>query len=205
MASEDGSSQASVYKELIDESAQNEFEGRSKSRTMQVVGRRNRWPLGKASWGKVGKPGLREAWHIPPVVCSGQGRLSPHGRWKTEAEWGNSEERWDNRGKEWASLPSEGIKKDWRVKAIRRIETRLPKPLQKLGDQNGKLLRRRLQIKGVPVEGGEVTKGGSPRNRWLVCPFPSLQPREALVLFWIRGMSWCLGLSGSRHPPNSRS
>lgn len=119
-------------------------------------------------------------------------------------EGDNSEDGWDNRGKEWASSPSEGIKRDWRGKANQRMETRLPKPLQKLRDQNGKLPRRRLKIRGVPAEGGAVTKGGSPRERWLVCPFPGLQPREALVLFWIRGTSQCLWLRGFCHPWNSR-
>lgn len=48
--------------------------------------------------------------------------------------------------------------KDWRVKAHQRIETRLPNPLQKPGDQNGKLPKR-LEIRQVHVEGGALRKG----------------------------------------------
>lgn len=54
---------------------------------------------------------------------------------------------WDSVGKEWVSLPSRGIKKDWGVKA------RLPKPRKKLGTKRGKQLGRQ-KPRQLPVKDG---------------------------------------------------
>lgn len=172
--------------------------------------------------------GIRQTWiqipDLPVISCAPSRKWAGeaavlhqehpcplHGRWKPEAEWDNSEHRWDNRGKEWASSPSEGIIKDWKGKAHQRTETRLPKLLQKLRDHNGNLSRRRQKIRGMPAEGRVVTEGRNPQ-RTRACLSVSrpaaqrgLHPREALVLFWSPGMYWCLWLSDSCHPLNSRN